>query len=290
MFQKPDLRGRVALITGGSRGIGREVALALAEAGCDISIAARSAHEDPRLPGTIYSVQREVEALGRRAIAVPCDVREEAQVAAAVAQTVEQLGSVDILVNNAGALWWKNVEDTPLKRFDLVMGINARASFAATYHCLPHMKARGWGHILTMSPPIDLAMVPGKVAYCISKFGMTLLAHGLAKEVAGDNIAINALWPATLIESQATINYGLGDPSVWRKASILADATLAILSHAPPTLTGQALIDEDILRRVGVSDFAPYLCTPDGEPMRIVGATAMENADLVSGVGGTPTR
>ncbi|MFT7579688.1 MAG: citronellol/citronellal dehydrogenase [Myxococcota bacterium] len=285
MFTPPDLTGRVAIVTGSSRGIGREIALALARCGCDVAVAAKSLEAKPHLPGTIIETRDAIQALGRRAIAVQTNVREEKDVIALVDRTVAELGRLDIVINNAGALWWKDVADTPLSRFDLVMDVNVRGSFALAHHALPHLKASGWGHIITMSPPIDLAMVPGKVAYCVSKFGMTLIAHGMSAEVKHDNIAVNALWPATVIESQATINYKLGSPKVWRKASILCDATLAILSHPPAELTGQALIDEEILASVGVTDFSPYLCVPDGVPMRIIGDRA--KSSFGHGSGGT---
>lgn len=288
MFQPPDLNGKVAIITGASRGIGRDIAVALARAGCDVCVAAKSTEPKPGLPGTIFETRDAVEAEGRRAIAVKTNVREEAEVAAMVQATIDAFGRVDILINNAGALWWRDVADTPLKRFDLVMDVNARASFATAYHCLPHMKRQGWGHIINMSPPIDMRMVPGKVAYSISKFGMTLIAHGLAQELRDDNIAVNALWPATVIESQATINFGLGDRSNWRKASILSDATMAILGHQPSELSGEALIDEEILARVGVTDFSGYLCEPGGELIRIAGTRSVSGS-FGQGAGGTAT-
>jgi len=283
-MELPDLTGRVAIVTGSSRGIGRSVALKLAEAGCDVCIAARSTESKGHLPGSIHHTAAEVEALGRRAIAVQCDVRNDADLTTMVERTRDELGRIDILVNNAGALWWKDVVDTPMNRFDLVVGVNARAAFAATHAVLPTMIEQQWGHIIMMSPPVDIAWANGKVAYCISKFGMTLIAHGLAEEVAEHNIACNALWPATLIESQATINYQLGSPEVWRKADIVADATLAIVGHSPSQLSGEALLDEDILRRVGVTDFEHYKCTPDGNPTSIFTAAGTHN------VGGSTTR
>ncbi len=288
MFEKPDLHGRVAIVTGSSRGIGKAVALALAEAGCDVCVAAKTVAPNPRLPGTILETKEEIEALGRRSIAVATDVRQAEQIDAMVQRTVDELGGVDILVNNAGALWWKSVLDTPAKRFDLVMDVNARASFLAARACLPHMIERKWGHIVMMSPPVHMGMVPGKVAYSISKFGMSMLAHGLGEEVAKHNIAANALWPATMIESFASINFGLGGPAQWRKADILADATLAIVGHEPPSLTGQTLLDEQILEKVGVTDFDPYLCVPDGKPIRIAGEGAV-GGSYGTGVGGAAT-
>ena len=285
MFNYPDLSGRVAIVTGASRGVGKVVATSLAKAGCDVCVAAKSLESKPELPGSIIETRDEVIGLGRRSIAVQTDVRFEEQIASMVNETVEQLGRVDILVNNAGALWWKNLEDTPANRFDLVMGVNARASFLTAQYCLPHMRKNSWGHIINMSPPVELGMVPGKIAYCISKFGMTLVAHGLATELKGQNIAANALWPATVIESQASINFGLGGPKYWRKPEILADAVMAIVSHEPETFSGQALIDEQVLDQMGVKDFSSYLCEPGGEPIRIVGDSAVA-AGFGTGAGG----
>jgi citronellol/citronellal dehydrogenase len=272
-FEPPDLTGKVAIVTGASRGIGKVVALRLAQCGCDVAVAARSEVSKPRLPGTIHDTVREIEALGRRAIAVKTNVREADEIEAMVERTVAELGRVDILINNAGALWWMPVAETPTKRFDLVMDVNARAAFVASRAVLPHMAKQGGGHILVYSPPLDMAMLPGKVAYCISKFGMTMLAQGLAEEVREAGIAANALWPATVVESQASINHGLGGPAMWRKAEIVADATLAILARGTE-VTGRALLDEEILREAGVGEFDAYSCVPGGQPLYIVGEEA----------------
>ncbi|MCS6923761.1 MAG: SDR family oxidoreductase [Fimbriimonadales bacterium] len=265
-----DLTGRVAIITGASRGIGRAIALRLAKEGVAVVIAAKTAEPDPRLPGTIYSVAEEVHALGGRALPMRVDVRDEHALQQMVDKTLEAFGRIDILVNNAGALWWYPVLETPPKRFDLVMQVNLRASFIAAHLVLPTMISQRWGHIINMSPPIDLSVLPGKVAYMISKFGMTMLALGLAEEVREHNVAVNALWPRTLIESQATIAWGLGTPKQWRKADIMADAVYELVRREPHTCTGKAWIDEDLLREAGVTDFSVYNCTPDGEPMEIV--------------------
>ena len=264
------LDGKVAVITGASRGIGRTVALTFAREGADIVIAAKSDAENPKLPGTIFTVAKEVEALGRRALPLKVDVRDDAQIEAMAARTMETFGRIDILVNNAGALWWQPVAETPMKRYDLINQVNARGSFACTRACLPHLTAGEGGHVLVYSPPIDLAALPGKVAYCISKFGMTMLAHGLAEEMRGKPFSINALWPVTAVESAATINFQLGGPAVWRKPEILADASLAIVSTPPGQLTGQALLDEDFLRTQGVTDFVKYRCDPNSEPPRLM--------------------
>jgi citronellol/citronellal dehydrogenase len=264
------LAGKVAIITGGSRGIGRCVALKLAENGANVVVAAKSVEEKPGLPGSIYTVKAEIEALGVQGHAVQVDVREDAMVENMVEETMEKFGRIDILINNAGALWWKPVLETPMKRYDLINQVNARAAFYATQCALPHMLKNDGGHVLVYSPPIHLAALPGKVAYLLSKWGMTMLAHGLAEEMSDEPFSINALWPVTAVESQATINFKLGGPQMWRKADIMADATLAIVTKSPGSLTGKALLDEDFLRTEGVSDFTKYRCDPDHEPPRMM--------------------
>jgi citronellol/citronellal dehydrogenase len=271
----PPLHGRVAIVTGASRGIGRAFALGLARAGCPVVIAAKSTTPTEKLPGSIYTVAREVEALGGQALPLPVDVRDEAQIEAMVGRTLERFGRIDVLVNNAGALWWKPVLETPPKRFDLVMGVNARAALLCCRAVLPAMIARRWGHVVNLSPPFDLAMVPGRVAYAISKLGMTLLTHGLAEEVRPHNIAVNSLWPVTIIESQASINHHLGTPELWRTPAILVDCLLRIVQTEPAALTSRALLDEDYLRSVGVTDFSGYACVPGTSPPRISWTTIL---------------
>jgi citronellol/citronellal dehydrogenase len=262
-------KDRVAIITGASRGIGRALALGLAREGCHIVVAAKSVESTERLPGSIYTVAKEVEALGVSALPVQVDVRDSDQIEQMAAKTIERFGRIDILINNAGALWWQPVRDTPAKRFDLVMDVNVRAAFLAARAVLPHMIERKGGHIINMSPPIDLKIVPGKVAYFISKFGMTLLTHGLAEEVREHRIAVNSLWPVTIIESQASINWGLGSPENWRKPDILVDCILRLLQKDSGEITGQALLDEDFLRQQGITDFSRYACVPGTNPTRI---------------------
>lgn len=270
------LEGRVAFITGATRGVGKALAVALARQGCDIVVTGKTIQDRPELPGTIFDTAAAVEEAGRAALAFQLDVRDDEAVARAVAATMERFGRLDILVNNAGALFWHPLKDTPLKRFDLVMGVNARGSFACIHHALPHMLHGGWGHILNMSPPVDPAGAEGKIAYAISKFGMTLIAHGLAGELRGTKVACNALWPATLIESYATITWGLGDRRLWRKPDILVDASLRILAKPPASFSGHALIDEDFLRAEGIDDFTRYRCDPDHEPPRVGFSTVHE--------------
>ncbi len=262
-------KNRVAFITGASRGVGKCLALALAREGCDIVVAAKTVEASARLPGTIGETAAEVEKLGRRAHAIQLDVRDDSNVERAAKEALDKMGRIDFLVNNAGALHWHSMLETPMKRFDLVMGVNARGSFSLTYQLLPAMLKQEYGHILMMSPPVDVAGAPGKIAYAISKFGMTLIAHGLAEEVGGKNVAANALWPATMIESFATINWGLGTPQMWRKPEIIADATIKIFEKEPRSFTGKALIDEDFLRAEGETDFVKYRCDPEHEPPKL---------------------
>ncbi len=260
------LKDRVAIISGASRGVGRAVALALAKEGVHIVVAAKSTEDTPQLPGTIYSVAKEVEALGVQALPVKCNVREMDDLENLVEKTKEKFGRIDILVNNAGALWWQPMLKTPEKKYDLINEVNSKATFFLCQKVLPSMIENKWGHIVNMSPPIDINVLKGHIAYFISKYGMTMISHGLAEEMKEHNIAVNSLWPQTMIESYATINWGLGDNSMWRKADILADATLEIIKKAPPSLTGKALIDEDFLREIGVTDFDQYNCVAGAKP------------------------
>ncbi len=263
------LSGFVAIITGASRGIGRAIALGLAREGCGVVIAAKSIQSTDKLPGSIHTVAAEVEALGGKALAIQVDLRDETQIQAMTTQTLERFGRIDLLVNNAGAAYWQGILDTPAKRFDLVMGVNARAAFLCSQAVLPSMIKQGRGQIINMSPPLDLEFVPGRIAYAISKLGMTLLTHGLAEEVRGHNIAVNSLWPATLIESQASINMGLGTREQWRKPDILVDCVLRLAQQELATITGQTLIDEDFLRSQGVTEFNAYACVPGTIPPRL---------------------
>lgn len=263
------LEGRVALITGASRGVGRACALALARAGADVVLASKTVEPDPRLPGTLGEVAREVESLGRRALVIQTDVRFEEQIQNAVAKTVEAFGRVDILINNAGALHIGPFEETSVKKFDLVMGINVRATFIGCHEVLPHMIRNRWGHIVNMSPPIRLDAIKGKIPYLISKYGMSMITRGLGEEVHHHNIAVHSLWPACAVESAATIKFALGSHDVWRKPEILADATLALVDKDPSLRTGGEWIDEDVLREEGIEDFSAYSCVPGKDPIRL---------------------
>lgn len=261
------LQDRVVFISGASRGIGRAIAIACAREGANLVIAAKTEVADnPRLPGSVHDVAAEVQALGRRALPIKLDVRDEAACEAAVHKTMEHFGRIDALVNNAGALWWADVAETPIKKFDLIMGINVRASFVLSHAVLPEMMRRHYGHIVMMSPPVDPTAVAHHGAYAVSKFGMTMIAQAISEEAKDYNVTAHALWPATAIESYATMNFGLGGPEVWRKADILADATVALLAREPSARPGKAWIDETLLREEGVTDFSKYQCVEGAEP------------------------
>ncbi len=261
----PDLSGRVAVVTGSSRGIGKALALRLAHEGADVVVAAKSEVSTEKLPGTIHDVAEEIRALGRRALAIPTDVRNDEAVRIMIERTIAEFGRIDILVNNAGALWWKKVVDTPPKRFDLMMGVNVRAAYLACHYALPHMVQQRWGHIVNMCPAISTTPNPGRVCYMITKMGMARLAIGIAEEHRADGIAANALWPRTIIESQASINWGLSTRDQWRTPEIVCDACMAIFAQEPPSYTGRQALDEEVLGELaGMTNFDHYWC--EGKP------------------------
>lgn len=259
---------KVAFITGASRGIGKAIAHKLAREGWNIVVAAKTTEPHPRLEGTIFTAAEEIEQHGTEVLPVRCDVTDLQSINSAVDATLDRFERVDAVINNAGALWWRTMDETPMKRFDLVMNVNARGAFAVTNAFLPTMKEQNSGHVVVMSPPIAKSMIPGHIAYCISKFGMTMIAYGVAEEFKAHNIKATALWPATLVESQATINHDMADPSQWRTADIMADATSEVLDH-PDASNGRAVIDEDFLREVGYTDFDRYACVPGTKPTEI---------------------
>jgi len=261
----PNLHGRVALITGASRCIGKALAIRLAAEGADIAVLAKTETSTDRLPGSIHDSAAAIRSLGRCALPLAVDVRDEAALHAAIERTVQEFGRLDILVNNAGAIWTRPILETPPKRFDLMMAVNVRAAYIACHYALPYMLREQWGHILNMCPVLSTDPKPGKVAYMISKLGMTQLAIGLAAEHAADNIAANTLWPRTIIESQASINWQMADRSQWRTPEILCDAACAIFGQEPRTCTGRQWIDEQALSDLAsLSDFDRYWC--EGRP------------------------
>ncbi len=257
----PDLSGRVAVVTGGSRGIGKAIAIRLAREGADVVIAAKTQQSSEQLPGSIYETADAVRIQGRRALAIPTDVRSEEGVRTMIERTVSEFGRVDILINNAGAIWLQPVLKTPPKKFDLMMSVNIRAAYLGAYFALPHMQKQRWGHILNMCPRLTMNPSPGHTCYMISKLAMARLAIGIAEEHRQDNVAANSLWPRTPIETLATIHWKMGDRSQWRTPQIMCDAAMAIFAQEPANYSGNQLIDEQVLTELaGVTKFEHYWC------------------------------
>jgi citronellol/citronellal dehydrogenase len=261
------LKDKTLFITGASRGIGLAIALRAAQDGANIVIAAKSDVPNPKLPGTIHSAAKEVEAAGGQALAIKCDIREEDDVQAAVDATVARFGGIDILINNASAIWLRGTADTPMKRFDLMFGVNVRGTFLCSQKCLPHLKRAANPHILTLAPPPNLNpdWFAPHTAYTIAKYGMSFCAMGMAREFAADGIAVNTLWPRTVIAT-AAINMIPGvDPERCRKPEILADAAHAVLTRPSREQTGKFLLDDEVLAEAGVTDLSRYAVKPGAD-------------------------
>lgn len=257
-----NLKNKTALITGGSRGIGKAIALRLAREGCNIAIAGKTAEPHPKLEGTIYSAAEEIEALGVRCLPLQCDIRNEEQIQAAVEATAKQFGGIDILVNNASAISLTPTEHTERKRFDLMMDIEIRGTFFMCQHCIPHLRKSSNAHILNLSPPLNMnpKWFAQHLAYTIAKYGMSMIVTGLAEELRKDRIAVNALWPKTTIATAAVQNLLGGDAlmKMSRTPEIVADAAYAIVSKPSTACTGNFFIDEEVLTKEGVTDFSNY--------------------------------
>jgi citronellol/citronellal dehydrogenase len=266
------MKGRTALITGASRGIGRAIALRFARDGANVVLASKSTVPHPKLKGTLQEVAAEVEQAGGKAVVSGCDVREEADVQRAVDAGVSAFGGIDVVVNNAGAINLSRIDELPMKRFDLMLGINARAVFMVTKLALPHLRASAKAgrapHVVNLSPPMSMnpKWLKGQVGYTLTKYGMSFLSKALAEDLREDGIAVNSLWPRTIIAT-AAIDMLMGDGvTAARTPEIMADAAHAIVTTTNLGLTGEWLLDEDFLRTRGVTDFKPYACS-DQEPL-----------------------
>ena len=261
------LSGKTLFITGASRGIGLAIAKRAAADGANIVIAAKTTQSNPKLPGTIYSAAAEIEAAGGKALALAVDIREEAAVLAAVAKAVEAFGGIDILVNNASAISLTNTEATPMKRFDLMNGVNARGTYMCTMACLPALKqsaAAGRNpHVLNMSPPLSMKThwFQHHTAYTMAKYGMSMCTLGHAGEFKAFGIGVNSLWPRTAIATAALQMIPGVDITLCRKPDILSDAAYLILTSAS-TNTGNFYIDDTLLAAHGISDLEKYSVTP----------------------------
>jgi citronellol/citronellal dehydrogenase len=256
------LRDKTLFITGASRGIGKAIAVRAARDGARIVIAAKTDEPHPKLPGTIHSAAEEVEKAGGRALACVVDVRSEDAIAAAVARAVSTFGGIDILVNNASAIRLTGTLDTPMNRYDLVQQVNSRGTFACSQACLPHLLLSANPHILNISPPLDYAekWFAPHVAYTMSKFGMSMCVLGMAGEFRQAGVAVNALWPRTIIATAATRALFGSDAMLpgSRTPEIMADAAYLVLTRPSRERSGQFLIDEDVLRAAGTTDFEKY--------------------------------
>lgn len=261
------LKGRTILITGGSRGIGREIAVRAAGEGANIVIAAKSDAPHPKLPGTIHSVADDVRRAGGRALPVRLDVRDDASIACAIDAVKDAFGGLDAVVNNAGAIRLDTAANIEMKRFDLLHQVNTRALLAVTKAALPLLERSDNAHVLSMSPPLnpDRRWLAPHIPYTVTKYGMTLLAMGLAEEMRGRRIAVNTLWPRTTIAT-AAVEFEVGREFMERSrtAAIVADAACLILKAPADEMTGQTLLDEEILRRHGWTDFDGYRHSPAG--------------------------
>ena len=255
------LKGKTLFVSGGSRGIGLAIALRAARDGANIAIAAKTAEPHPKLKGTIYTAADEVRAAGGKALPILCDIREEAEVIAAIDQTVAEFGGIDICVNNASAISLTNSQMTDMKRFDLMMGINTRGTFMVSKYCIPHLKKSANPHILMLSPPLDMKTkwFEHSTAYTMAKFGMSMCVLGLSGELKSAGVAVNALWPRTTIDTEAIrLIAGQAARKMTRSPAIMADAAHWVLTQPSRDLTGRFLIDEDVLRVAGVTDFSRY--------------------------------
>ncbi len=260
------LQGKTLFITGASRGIGLEVAKVAAADGANIVIAAKTRRKHPKLPGTIYSAAAEVVAAGGKALPLAVDIRDEQQVLDAAAEAFATFGGIDILVNNASAIYLAGTCETPMKRFDLMNQVNVRGTFLCSQACLPYLLQAENPHILSFSPPLNLnpRWFKRHTAYTMAKYGMSMTVLGMAEEFKTKGVAINALWPRTVIRTAALAMLGgLVDPEACRLPRIMADAAHAILCRDSRNCTGNFFIDEEVLREAGTTDFSHYAVNPD---------------------------
>jgi citronellol/citronellal dehydrogenase len=264
------LKDKTLFISGGSRGIGLAIALRAARDGANVALIAKTGEPHPRLDGTVFTAAEQIEAAGGRALPIVGDIRDDAQVAAAVEATVERFGGIDVCVNNASAINLSATETLEVKHYDLMQDINARGTFVVSRACIPYLRRAENPHILTLSPPISLEprWLAPHVAYTLAKYGMSLIALGFAEELREDGIASNALWPRTLIATAAVQNLLGGDEAMARarRPELYADAAYAVITRPSRECTGHTLLCEDVLAEDGVTDFDTYAYVPGATP------------------------
>ena len=270
-LDSPDLSGSTAFITGTTRGIGKQIALDLAEQGCNVVSTGKTSEtddygEDKDLEGTIEQTAREVEDRGVDSLAIQIDVRDENSVEAAAQEAIDHFGEVNIVINNASAIQLLPTEDLPPDRFDLMTDVNVRGTYVTSRTFIDHLKSvEGDAWVLTNAPPVTVDRMPGSAPYTWSKLGMSFITLSLAEELSNHDVGCNAFWPVTAIDTRATRYFGLGTEDDWRTPDILSDTVLEILSRDPGQFTGNAVYDEDLLRDAGIEDFSEYNLT-EGDP------------------------
>lgn len=260
------LKGKTIFVSGASRGIGEAMALRAAADGANIVVAAKTAEPHPKLPGTIHTVARAIEAAGGKALPLQVDIRDEDAVMKAVEAAVDAFGGIDILINNASAISLTGTLDTPMKRFDLMFGVNVRGTYACSQACLPHLLKADNPHILNLAPPLNMSAnwFRNHTAYTMSKYGMSMCVLGMAEEFRDRSVAVNALWPRTVIATAALAMLGgMVKPENCRDPRIMADAAHAVLSRDSRNCTGNFFIDDEVLAEEGVTDFSGYANGPE---------------------------
>ncbi len=262
------LKGKTIFMSGGSRGIGLAIALRAARDGANVAIAAKTAEPHPKLPGTIYTAAKEIEDAGGKALPLLCDIRNDDNVQAVIDETVAKFGGIDICINNASAISLTGTEATSMKRYDLMNSVNARGTFLLSKLCLLHLKQSEHAHILNLSPPLDMSpkWFKNHTAYTMAKYGMSMCTLGMSAEFAHLGVGVNSLWPLTAIDTAAVRNVLGGDQmaKMSRTPEILSDSAHVILTKDPKTFTGHFVIDEELLRAEGVTDFSKYAPGYDG--------------------------
>tara|TARA_B100001029_G_scaffold177660_1_gene182740 strand:+ start:776 stop:1642 length:867 start_codon:yes stop_codon:yes gene_type:complete len=264
-----NFKNKTIFITGATRGIGKAIALKFAEEGANIVIAAKTVKPHPKLPGTIFDAAEEIESAGGKALPIRTDIRDENQINDAVQQTIDKFGSIDALVNNASAISLTGTLETPMKKFDLMFGVNVRGTYAVSKACLPYLLKSNNPHILNIASPINLnpKWFQEYTAYTIAKYGMSMCVIGMSEEFKNDGLAVNALWPKTIIDTAALRLVPGVDSEASRDASIMADAAYSILSKDSKTCSGNFFLDEEVLVSDGVTDFSNYMVNPNKTPI-----------------------